>query len=98
MLNTYKQSPDITDQVQKLTAKLDKTCHTDRIARLTAPCPAHKKLQRKTITFANANADANANAGGSTIALPGLCPGKLKMQCYTNCKVRDLDLCQDDSN
>ena len=31
--------------------------------------------------FANAEAAAapNANAGGSTIALPGLCPGELKL-------------------
>ena len=28
---------------------------------------------------ANADADANANTGGSTIALPGLRPGELKM-------------------
>ena len=29
---------------------------------------------------ANANADADTDAGGSTIALPGLRPGKLKMK------------------
>ena len=56
----------------------DKTCHRDRIARLTAPCPSHKKLNVKL--FANADSDANADAGGSTIALPGLRPGELKMR------------------
>ena len=52
--------------------KSNKTCHRDRIARLTAPCPSHKNFNAKR--FANAAADANANsdAGGSTIALPGL--------------------------
>ena len=58
----------------------NKTCHRDRIARLTAPCPSHKNFNIKL--FANAAADANANAnpgaGGSTIALPGLRPGELK--------------------
>ena len=63
----------------------NKTCHRDRIARLTTPCPSHKKTL--TLNFfanadaaANADADANANAdaGGSTIALPGLRPGELK--------------------
>ena len=54
---------------------INKTCHRDRIARLTAPCQSHKKLNVKL--FANAN--VNANAEGSTIALPGLRPGELKM-------------------
>ena len=62
-------------------SKDNKTCHRDRIARLTAPCPSHKKNFNVTL-FANAdtnaNANANANAGGSTIALPGLRPGELK--------------------
>ena len=66
--------------------KLNKTCHRDRIARLTAPCPSHKNFNVKTLTFANANTAANADvdAGGSTIALPGvfsspgLRPGELK--------------------
>ena len=53
---------------------INKTCHRDRIARLTAPCPSHKKHNVRTLTFANADADA----GGSTIALPGLLPGELK--------------------
>ena len=48
----------------------NKTCHRDRIARQTAPSAA----------TANINADANADAGGSTIALPGLCPDELKMK------------------
>ena len=52
----------------------NKTCHRDRIARLTAPCPSHKNVNVKL--FVN----ADANAGGSTIALPGLRPGELKMQ------------------
>ena len=34
----------------------------------------------KTLTFANVATDAEADAGGSTIALPGLCPGQLKMK------------------
>ena len=25
-------------------SKINKTCHRDRIARLTVPCPSHKKL------------------------------------------------------
>ena len=54
--------------------KYNKTCHRDRTARLTAPCPSHKNFNVQL--FANANADANA--GGSTIALPGLHPGELK--------------------
>ena len=58
----------------------NKTCDRDGIARLTAPCPSHKKFNVKL--FANADADANANANadavGSTIALPGLRPGELK--------------------
>ena len=54
----------------------NKTCHRVRIARLTAPCPSHKKLNVKL--FANANAAA-ADAGGSTIALPGLRPEELKI-------------------
>ena len=45
--------------------KYNKTCHRDRIARLTAPCPSHKNFNVKL--FAN----ADANAGDSTIALPG---------------------------
>ena len=60
-----------------------KTCHRDRIARLTAPCPSHRKINVKLIAnaaaAAAANADANADAGGSTIALPGLRLGELKM-------------------
>ena len=46
----------------------DKTCHRDRIARLTAPCPSQKTPNVKL--FANADADAKADAGGSTIAHP----------------------------
>ena len=63
----------------------NKTCHRDRIARLTAPCPSHKKfnieLFANAAAAANANpdADADASAGGSTIALPGLRPGELKI-------------------
>ena len=29
----------------------NKTCHRDRIARLTAPCPSHKNFNVKTLTF-----------------------------------------------
>ena len=58
----------------------NKTCHRDRIARLTASCPSHKNFDVKTLHFANTDAAANANAdaGGSTKALPGLRPGELK--------------------
>ena len=60
----------------------NKTCYRDRIARLTAPCPSHKKFNVKLFANADADADANANADadavGSTIALPGLRPGELK--------------------
>ena len=56
--------------------KSNKTCHRDRIARLTAPGPSHKNFNVKL--FANADADAYADAGGSIIALPGLRPGELK--------------------
>ena len=57
-----------------------KTCYRDRIARLTAPCPSHKKFNVKPFANADADADANADADavGSTIALPGLRPGELK--------------------
>ena len=60
---------------------MNKTCHRDRIAHLTTPCPSHKKLNVKLFANADAaaNADTDTNAGGSTIALPGLPPGKLKM-------------------
>ena len=68
-----------------VTTQANKTCHRDRIARLTAPCPSHKNLNCKTLHFANADAaaaaDANADAGGSTTALPGLHPGELKSAC-----------------
>ena len=57
----------------------NKTCHRDRIARLTAPCHSHKKNFNVKL-FANADAAANANPGASTIALPGLRPGKLKIK------------------
>ena len=57
----------------------NKTCHRDRIARLTAPCPSHINFNVKLFANAAADADANANARGSTIALPGLCPGELKI-------------------
>ena len=58
----------------------NKTCYRDRIARLTAPCPSHKKFNVKLFanSDANANAEAGADAVGSTIALPGLRPGELK--------------------
>ena len=55
----------------------NKTCHRDRIAHLTAPCPSHKNFN---VNFANADTAANADAGGSTIALPGLRLGELIMQ------------------
>ena len=58
----------------------NKTCHRDRIALLTAPCPSHKKLLHK-LYFANVDAAAAANAGGSynsSLAFPGLHPGELK--------------------
>ena len=50
----------------------NKTYHRDRVARL-----AHHIKNFNIKLFANAN--AAANAGGSTIAVPGLCPGELKM-------------------
>ena len=56
---------------------MNKTCHRNRRARLTALCPSHKK-NFKVKPFANA--DTDANAGGSTIALAGLRPGELKME------------------
>ena len=59
------------------TRNLNKTCHRDRIARLTAPCPSHKNFNGKL--FANADASANADTGGSIIALPGLRPSELNM-------------------
>ena len=58
---------------------MKKTCHRDRIASLTAPCPSHKKLNIKLFANAHAAADANADAGHSTIALPGLCASELKI-------------------
>ena len=57
----------------------NKTCHRDKIARLSVPCPSHKKLKCKALS---ANADTNTDAGGSAIALPELCSGELKMKCY----------------
>ena len=44
-------------------AMRNKTCHRDRIARLTAPYPLHENFNVKLF----ANAAAAANAGGSTI-------------------------------
>ena len=73
-----------TDQMESATVwnhnfDKNKTCHRDRIARLTAPCPSHKKnFNIKLFANAAAAANADANAVGSTIALPGLRPGKLK--------------------
>ena len=32
-------------------AKHTKTCHRDRIAHLTAPCPSHKNFNLNTVTF-----------------------------------------------
>ena len=49
----------------------NKTCHRDRIARLT-----HHIKNFNVKLFANSN--ANAGARGSTIALPGLRPGEPK--------------------
>ena len=63
-----------------LKRKLNKTCHRDRIAHLTVPFHHIKNFNVKL--FANAAA-ANANTGGSTIALPGLRPGELKMTAMT---------------
>ena len=59
----------------------NKTCHRDRIARLTAPCPSHKNFNVKPFAYADAavNADANADARGCTKALPGLSQGELKI-------------------
>ena len=37
---------------------INKTCHRDRIARLTAPCPSHKTFNVKTLHFASADAAA----------------------------------------
>ena len=37
-----------------------------------------QNLERKTLTFADA--DTDTNAGGSAIALPDRCSGKLKME------------------
>ena len=43
-------------------------------------CAHHiKNFNVKLFANADAAAAANADAGGSTIALPGLCPGELKM-------------------
>ena len=44
------------------------------------------KTLTKTLTFvdADANANANADAGGSTIALPERCSGKLIMMMMTS--------------
>ena len=57
---------------------INKTCHRDRIARLTVPCPSHKNFNVKLFANADAAANADVNAGGSTIALPGLRSDKLK--------------------
>ena len=55
----------------------NKTCHRGRTARLTH----HIKNVKR---FANAD---TANAGGSTISLPGLRPGELKMTLTKNISV-----------
>ena len=59
----------------------NKTCHRDRIACLTAPCPSHKKLFRKNfnILLTPTPTLSQCRCRGSTIALPGLRPGELKM-------------------
>ena len=41
----------------------NKTCHRDRIARLTAPCPSHKNFNVKPFAYAVA-------AWGSTVFRP----------------------------
>ena len=61
---------------------MNKTCHRDRRARLTALAHHIKNFNVKLFANADtdANADINADAGGSTIALAGLRPGELKME------------------
>ena len=72
----------LMDAVNSPYLKVNKTCHRDRTARLTAPCPSHKKNFNVKL-FANAAAKAEANANtdtrGSTIPLSGLRPGKIKI-------------------
>ena len=76
-----KQNPDPKEKNNNNKNQIinkNKTCHRDRIARLTASCPSHKNFNVKLFANADANANANADAWGSTIALPGLRSGKLK--------------------
>ena len=74
-----------------LTSRINvkKTCHRDRIARLTAPCPSCKNfnilltLPPMLKPMPTPTPTPNTDTGGSTIALPGLCPGELKiMSCH----------------
>ena len=57
------------------------------------------KTLTKTLTFvdasANANAKANTDAGGSTIALPKHCSGKLKIEeiCHLQSQTRSPHQC-----
>ena len=53
----------------------NKTCHRDRIARLTAPCPSHKK----TLMLNFLLLPPPTLTPGVVTALPGLRPGELKI-------------------
>ena len=47
---------------------------------MIAPCPSHKKLKRKNLNILlTPTPRPTPTPGGSTIALPGLGPGELKV-------------------
>ena len=40
----YFKTDELPSMGPRMQLKKDKTCHRDRIAHLTGPCPSHKKL------------------------------------------------------
>ena len=47
VIKRYAQSDYVPSTVHHSNILINKTCHRDRTAHLSAPCPSHKKLQRK---------------------------------------------------
>ena len=82
--------------VSKSTIATNKNCHKDRIARLTAPCPPHKKRLRKySNILLTPTPPPTPTPLGSTIALPGHRPGELEthfLKVFSNQKPKGSNL------
>ena len=77
----------LTFNINSLSTRDSKTCHRDKIARLTAPCPSHKKLKHKNFNILLTQTPPpmpTLTPRGSTIALPALCPGEFKKADFAN--------------